>query len=108
MSPYELVSAALAACTVMTMRLYANRKALPLERARVTVDHSKVAGMMPADRFTRMIALDGPLDAAQRANLLSIAERCPVDLTLVRGSDVQTRLAGEEDAMPSTALEEQA
>jgi putative redox protein len=108
MSPYELVSAALAACTVMTMRLYANRKALPLERARVTVDHSKVAGMMPADRFTRMIALDGPLDATQRANLLSIAERCPVDLTLVRGSDVQTRLAGEEDAMPSTALEEQA
>jgi len=108
MSPYELVSAGLAACTVMTMRLYANRKALPLEQARVTVDHSKVAGMMPADRFTRTIALDGPLDAAQRASLLAIAERCPVDLTLVRGSDVQTRLAGDEDAMPSTALEGQA
>ena len=107
-SPYELVSAGLAACTVMTMRLYANRKGLPLGRARVTVDHCKIAGMMPADRFRRTIALDGPLDADQRASLVAIAERCPVDLTLVRGSDVKTRLAGEEaeeEAMPGTALE---
>jgi putative redox protein len=108
LSPYELVSAGLAACTVMTMRLYANRKGLPLERASVSVDHSKVAGMLPPDRFVRVIALDGPLDGTQRASLLAIAERCPVDLTLVRGSDVQTLLAGEFDAMPSTALDEQA
>jgi putative redox protein len=107
-SPFELVSAGLAACTVMTMRLYANRKGLPLERARVTVDHFKIAGMVPADRFKRTIALEGSLDADQRASLLAIAERCPVDLTLVRGSDVQTRLAGDEEAMPSTALEERA
>ena len=101
------MSAGLAACTVMTMRLYANRKGMPLKRARVTVDHSKTADMTPADRFTRTIVFDGPLDAGQRASLLAIAERCPVDVTLVRGSDVQTRLAGEEDAMPSTALEQQ-
>jgi putative redox protein len=96
LAPYDLVSAGLAACTAMTMRLYANRKGIPLERARVTVDHSKIADMMPADRFTRIVALDGPLDGDQRARLLAIAERCPVDLTLVRGSDVETRLAGEE------------
>jgi putative redox protein len=108
LSPYELVSAGLAACTVITMRLYANRKGLPLERATVTVDHSKVPGMMPADRFTRTIALDGPLDADQRASLLAIAERCPVDLTLVRGSDVRTRLAEEEEAIPGSLFEEQA
>jgi uncharacterized OsmC-like protein/alpha-beta hydrolase superfamily lysophospholipase len=107
LSPYELVSAGLAACTAMTMRLYANRKGMALRRARVTVDHSKVAGMIPADRFTRTIALDGPLNDDERARLLAIADRCPVDLTLVRGADVQTRLAGDEDAMPSTALEEQ-
>ena len=106
LSPYELVSAGLAACTVMTMRLYANRKGIGLDRARVTVDHSKVAGMMPADRFTRTISLDGPLDEDQRTRLLAIADRCPVDLTLVRGADVETRLAGDEDAMPSTRLEE--
>nr|WP_313427272.1 OsmC family protein [Brevundimonas diminuta] len=94
LSPYELVSAGLAACTVMTMRLYANRKGWPLERASTTVEHAKVSDMMPPDRFTRTITLEGPLDDEQRARILEIADRCPVDLTLVRGSDVQTRLAG--------------
>jgi putative redox protein len=105
-APYDLVSAGLAACTAMTMRLYAERKGIPLERARVTVDHSRIADMAPADRFTRVITLEGPLDAGQRASLLEIAERCPVDLTLVRGSDVQTRLANEK-AIPATVLAEQ-
>ena len=102
LSPYELVSASLAACTVMTMRLYANRKGIALKQASVTVDHSKVAGMMPADRFIRTIALEGSFDEDQRARLLAIADRCPVDLTLVRGADIQTRLADDENAIPST------
>ena len=93
LSPYELVSAGLAACTVMTMRLYANRKGFPLERATTTVRHEKVADIMPPDRFTRTIVLDGPLSDDQRARILEIADRCPVDLTLVRGSDVQTELS---------------
>lgn len=106
LSPYELVSAGLAACTVMTMRLYANRKGFPLERASTTVEHKKVAGMMPSDRFTRTIVLDGPLDEDQRAKILEIADRCPVDLTLVRGSDVQTELSSNSQGdapTPSTA-----
>jgi putative redox protein len=93
LSPYELVAAGLAACTVMTMRLYANRKGLPLERAHAVVEHRKVPGMEPADCFTRTITLDGPLDENQREAILAIGERCPVDLSLMRGSDVQTRLA---------------
>jgi putative redox protein len=100
LSPYELVAAGLAACTVMTMRLYADRKGLPLERAHAAVRHDKVPGMAPPDRFTRTIALDGPLDDAQREKLVEIADRCPVDLTLVRGADVQTRLvsrAGDDE-----------
>ncbi|WP_449470159.1 bifunctional alpha/beta hydrolase/OsmC family protein [Sphingobium chungangianum] len=96
MSPYELVAAGLAACTVMTMRLYANRKEFPLERAHAVVEHKKMPGMEPADRFTRTITLEGPLDEAQREKILAIGDRCPVDLTLMRGSDVQTRLAGED------------
>jgi putative redox protein len=94
MSPYELVAAGLAACTVMTMRLYADRKGFPLERAHADVQHDKVAGAAPPDRFTRTIKLDGPLDDSQRERIAAIADRCPVDLTLVRGSDVQTRLVG--------------
>ena len=93
LSPFELVSAGLAACTVMTMRLYADRKGYPLERASTSVEHEKVADMMPPDRFTRTIVLDGPLDDDQRARILAIADRCPVDLTLIRGSDVQTKLS---------------
>lgn len=106
LAPYDLVSAGLAACTAMTMRLYANRKGIPLERARVSVDHARIADMTPPDRFTRIVSLDGPLDPEQRSRLLAIAERCPVDLTLVRGSDILTRLADEADPMPVTTLEE--
>lgn len=98
LSPFELVSAGLAACTVMTMRLYADRKGFPLERASTTVQHEKVADMMPPDRFTRTVVLEGPLSDDQRARILAIADRCPVDLTLIRGSDVQTELLGARQA----------
>ena len=57
--------------------------------------------MMPPDRFTRTVSLDGPLSDEQRARILEIADRCPVDLTLVRGSDVQTELSS--DAQPAGA-----
>ncbi|WP_044559473.1 bifunctional alpha/beta hydrolase/OsmC family protein [Azospirillum sp. B4] len=93
LGPYDLVSAGLAACTTMTMRMYAERKGLPLERAQTRVVHTKRADLLPADLFTRTITLDGPLDAEQRAKLLSIADRCPVDLTLTRGAEVLTQLA---------------
>ncbi len=104
LSPYELVSAGLAACTVMTMRLYANRKGFPLERASTTVQHEKVRDMMPPDRFTRTIVLDGPLNDDQRARILAIADRCPVDLSLIRGSDVQTELSNTSQAADPAGL----
>jgi len=104
LSPFELVSAGLAACTVMTMRLYADRKGFPLERASTTVQHEKVADMMPPDRFTRTVVLEGPLSDDQRARILAIADRCPVDLTLIRGSDVQTELLGADQAADPVGL----
>jgi putative redox protein len=105
LSPYELVSAGLAACTVMTMRLYADRKGFPLERASTTVQHAKIKDMMPPDRFTRTVVLEGPLSDEQRARILEIADRCPVDLSLIRGSDVQTELqsAGQTSSPPAPA-----
>lgn len=92
LSPYDLIAAGLAACTNMTMRLYAERKGWPLERATTNVIHAKRDDISPGDLFTRTIMLDGPLSAEQRAQILSVADRCPVDLTLIRGSDVQTTL----------------
>ncbi|MGE0242113.1 MAG: alpha/beta fold hydrolase, partial [Parvibaculaceae bacterium] len=86
LSPYELVAAGLAACTTITMRMYAERKGYKLTRARTVVTHAKRPDEMPADLFTRVITLEGPLDDEQRRKILAIADRCPVDLTLVRGS----------------------
>ena len=85
-SPFDLLCAALGACTLMTMKLYAKRKNWPLDQLNVRVSHQKgVAG--ERDRFDRIIELGNVTDE-QREGLLKIAERCPVDLLLERGADV--------------------
>jgi uncharacterized OsmC-like protein/pimeloyl-ACP methyl ester carboxylesterase len=99
-SPYELLSAGLGACTVMTLRLYAEHKQWPLSLVRATVCHSKSSERTPADRFTRTIHLEGELDAAQRARLLEIADRCPVHRTLEAGATMDTRAA---DLLPESS-----
>ncbi|SHN63380.1 bifunctional alpha/beta hydrolase/OsmC family protein [Bradyrhizobium erythrophlei] len=91
LAPYDLLLAGLGACTSMTMRLYADRKALPLERTTVTLRHNKIhaedcaecetkAGML--DQIERVITMEGALDAEQRKRLLEIADKCPVHRTL--------------------------
>ena len=91
-TPYELLASALAACTTMTLKLYADRKGWPLERVSVHVSHSR-QGAEARDRFVREISMQGPLDDDQRRRLVEIAGRCPVHLTLERGSDVATIVA---------------
>ncbi|MGH6908624.1 MAG: OsmC family protein [Phenylobacterium sp.] len=90
-NPYDLLGAALGACTAMTLRLYADRKAWPLERVKVLVNHER-SGLDARDQFIREIRLEGALDEAQRTRLLEIANRCPVHGTLERGADVRTTL----------------
>ena len=89
-SPHDLLAAGLAACTAMTLRLYADRKAWPLERIDVAVDHLRQPDAAPPDLFRRQIVLTGPLDEAQRERLMQIAERCPVHRTLTAGARVET------------------
>jgi len=93
----DLLAAALGACTTMTIRFYANHKGWPLRRVEMAVRHSREA-LSARDRFELDIALDGELTAEQRARILEIAERCPVHLTLARGSDVAARLLAADEA----------
>lgn len=92
-TPYDLLGAALGSCTAMTVRMYAERKAWPLQRVSVRVLHAR-SGLERRDRFAREIILEGELDEDQRRKLLAIANRCPVHLTLERGAEVITTLAG--------------
>ncbi|MEP5151849.1 bifunctional alpha/beta hydrolase/OsmC family protein [Planktotalea sp.] len=97
MSPYGYLSAALGACTSMTIRMYARRKGWPLKSISVDVSHDKMhaqdSGTLDkVDSFKRVISLQGSLDDAQRARLLEIADKCPVHKTLERSSTVVTEL----------------
>ncbi len=100
--PYDFVLAGLGACTSMTMRLYAERKSLPLERTTVTLSHRKIhaedcaecetkAGML--DQIDMVIAMEGALDAEQRKRLMEIADKCPVHRTLTSEIRILTRAA---------------
>lgn len=99
--PYQFLSAGLAACTSMTVRMYARRKGWPLEDISVDVIHGKIHGEDcehcetedgKIDQFQRKITLKGDLDADQRARLLEIADRCPVHRTMDSEIDVTTAL----------------
>ena len=89
-TPYQLLSAALAACTSMTLRLYARGKKWTLPEFEVSVVHSVVAGSPPRDRFDRRISFKTAVEADRLARLIDMADHCPVHRTLARTSEIVT------------------
>lgn len=100
-SPYELLSSGLAACTSMTIQMYARRKKWPLENVETHVDHQKThaedcenceRNTAKIDIFEREIVLEGNLDEKQQQKLLEIADKCPVHRTLSNKVRITTYL----------------
>jgi putative redox protein len=101
-TPYGLLSAALGACTTMTMRLYADRKGWPVDKLTARITHNKihaedcedcdesVTGRI--DEFKREIEIEGDLDAQQRQKLMEIADKCPVHRTFKSPVSIPTQL----------------
>ncbi|WP_029033857.1 bifunctional alpha/beta hydrolase/OsmC family protein [Salinimicrobium terrae] len=100
-SPYELLSAGLAACTSMTIQMYSRRKKWPLQNVETHVDHKKShaedcenceRNTAKIDIFEREIVLEGNLDEQQQQKLLEIADKCPVHRTLSNKVKITTHL----------------
>jgi putative redox protein len=108
-TPYDLLLAALGACTAMTLRLYAERKGWSLEHVSIQLTHDRVHADDSRDcettrcrieRIERIVSLAGPLSDVQRQRLLEIAERCPVHRTLMGDKRIVTRLGSVGPMVP--------
>jgi uncharacterized OsmC-like protein/alpha/beta superfamily hydrolase len=95
-SPFQLLSAALASCMTMTVRLYADRKGWPVSRIRTGVGHSRDAGQSPRDRFDVRLSFDGDLDDEQRQRMVEIAGNCPVHRLVTEGARFEIMESPEE------------
>lgn len=103
-SPYDLLNASLAACTVMTLKMYAQRKKWDLQEVFVYITNSKkhsddlgLETENPGylDHMSKKLKLVGNLDAEQKKRLKEIASRCPVHRTLEKGVVFETTLLEE-------------
>jgi putative redox protein len=99
-TPYQLLSSALATCTAMTLRMYANRKDWEVNEIKVHVNHDKRhcedcqrdTPSARIDYFERLIEIDGNINGEQRLRLLEIADKCPVHKTLEGELKISTKL----------------
>jgi putative redox protein len=105
MSPYELLLAALGACTAMTLKLYIERKKLPITDVEVLLTFDRIhiddcescvkeerLNEHEVQHISRLIYVTGDVTEEQKERLLYIAGRCPVDVTLHSNPHVEDAL----------------
>jgi putative redox protein len=99
--PHDFVLAGLGACTSMTVRMYAERKGIPLKRVSVRLSYRKMKAADCPDcvtkegeitEMTRDVTLEGDLTDEQRQRLIEIANKCPVHKTLSGEIKIRTHL----------------
>jgi putative redox protein len=88
--PDELLEAALASCTVITLRMYADRKNWPVAEIEATISLERQADKTI---FTRNIQVNGGIDETQRQRLLEIAKSCPVSRTLLGEVEINSHIS---------------
>ena len=101
--PYDLVLAGLAACTVITLRMYAERKGWHLGEIRAELAHTRTDGR---SHITRALSFEAALAPEQRSRLAEIAEKTPVTLTLKEGADIVTTIAPHPHGETPAELDE--
>ncbi len=93
-APFDFLMAGLGACTAMTLRMYAERKEISLDKVTVELEHDKIDqdGKL-LDRMTRRITLEGQLSPEQRQRMLEIANKCPAYRVLRQPVEIDSVLA---------------
>ncbi len=100
-TPYDLLTAGLGACTAMTLRMYADRKNIPLKEVKIHLQHSKIHAKdcnecekpsSKIDQIERYIELEGDITNEIKQHLLEIANKCPVHRTLKSDIKIITNL----------------
>ena len=88
-SPYNLLLMSVGSCTSMTLRMYANRKKMPLEDINVRLEYERLED---EERITRYLSFKGDITDEQKNRLVEIADKCPVHRTLENNPVISSQL----------------
>ncbi|WP_294960531.1 OsmC family protein [uncultured Flavobacterium sp.] len=91
LNPTELLASSLASCTLITLRMYINRKQWNVDEINVKIDFDRDSERS-VSVFTRKIEVIGDVNEEQRQRLETIANSCPIHKTLTHSIEIKTTL----------------